>query len=602
MEEVSRLINQRTGIQLGIKQVAMVESRLKRRFHELGLAGFEEYEAYFDSHRESEIETLVSLLTTHHTFFFREFVQFEFLEQQLPALVSAARARGTKTLEIYSAACSRGQEVYSLAMHLKKHLKEVAPDFNFRIFASDVDPASVEIAKNGVYHRNEIKSVPLTYLESHWARGTAEISDFVKAKKTLRDHCEFATVNLISPKGLEGRKFDVIFCRNVFIYFTPPQIKSITERLMTHLIPGGLFFIGVSESLHSLGLPLRGVGASVYSTELPKEVKKAKTEISKAVPAPAAIRPAAVIPNPLRVVCVDDSASILSLLKKILSKEHGFEVVATAGNGQEAVAVIQRERPHLVTLDIHMPVRTGVEFLEDTKGKERPPVVMVTSVSRDDAALAWKTLSLGAADYVEKPALNNLEERADEIRAKLRSAFRSKEKPAAGKALDKEFARDAKVKSPASCASVYVFGLGETEACVKVMKEMSAFKIPSYLVVEGADAILPSLAEKISKETGIPITTDFSEPKMGTVIVTGSLKNTVQAVKKQVAISVMVFGEVSKHGAESLFSLSGAQLLLGDLGSGKGAAPLADLANDVVLPSSFAYLAHQFFTAKSGKV
>lgn len=582
VEEVSLLIHQRTGIQLGAKQVAMVESRLKRRYYELGLNGLEEYRSHFKAHRESEIEALVSLLTTHHTFFFREFVQFEFLEEQLPRLIENVRARGSKTLEVYSAACSRGQEVYSLAMHLKKHLRELAPDISFRIFGSDVDPQSVEIGKNGVYRREEIKSVPISYLSNHWARGTGEIAEFVKAKKSLREHCDFATVNLIDPKGLDARKFDVIFCRNVFIYFTPAQIKDITRTLLKNLYEDGLFFVGVSESLHSLGLPIEAVGASVYAPKVAVKPERMKVPVAAVVPIRARANQ---VPNPLRVVCVDDSASILTLLKRILGKEHGFEVVGVAGNGQEAEEVIRREKPHVITLDIHMPVRTGIEFLEHTKGSSRPPVVMVTSVSRDDAALAWKALSLGAADYVEKPALNNLEQRADEIRAKLRSAYRVREKPAA-KALDKEFAKISVIKDPASCAGLLVFGLGELSACAKVIKELGGTKVPLFLAIEGADAILSSVAERLVAESGQP----------AGAFTLGALPAMAAAAKGRALTSVMVFGEISRHGGDQLLAFSGAQLLLEDLGEGKATAPLAEVATDILPSSSFAYLASQFFS------
>lgn len=593
IEEVSRLINERTGIQLGPKQVAMVESRLKRRIYELGLSQFSDYRKQFNEHRDSELEALVSLLTTHHTFFFREFVQFEFLEQQLPTLVENARARGAKMLEIYSAACSRGQEVYSLAMHLKKHLKIIAPDFDFRIFGSDVDPASVEIAKNGVYRREEIKSVPMVYLGDHWARGTGEIADFVKAKKSIRSHCDFASVNLIDLKGIEGRKFDVIFCRNVFIYFTPLQIKAITTGLLKNLHPGGLFFVGVSESLYSMGLPLKAVGASVYAdASILPVVNPSSPEGAVAKP----IRPLAVsaLPNPLRIVCVDDSPSILSLLKKILGKEHGFEVVGVAANGQEATEVINRLKPHVVTLDIHMPIKNGIEYLESVSPKDRPPVVMVSSVSRDDAALALKALSLGAADYVEKPALNNLEKRADEIRAKLRSAVRSKERSTIT-TIDKQFSRSLKIDSPQNFACLYVFGLGDVDKCIRVLKDLGTSGLPSYLAVEGADSILPALAERIEKESGIKIQSSYPASPTSGLVAVGALSAAVTALQAHPSLSIMVFGEISKHGAESILSLSGAQLFLEDIGDGKGTAPLADVAADVTLTTSFAYLTQQYF-------
>ncbi len=585
IHEISLIIMERTGVQLGVKQVAMVESRLRRRLSELGLSHFHEYKSYLDRNRSQEIEALVSILTTHHTFFFREFVQFEFLEQQLPKMVERARARGSKVIEIYSAACSRGQEVYSLAMHLHRHLKILAPGMDFSVFGSDVDSASVKVAANGVYRIEELKAVPISYMGNHWAKGTADIADFVKARKSLLEKCSFGVINLMNLKELGSRKFDAIFCRNVFIYFTPEQVKKITDELSQHLYSEGLLFVGVSESLHSHGVTLQSVGPSVYAQSAAgKAAPKAL-----AVPileAPAQV--AEVLPNPLRVLCVDDSASILALLKRILCKDQGFEVVGVAANGQEASEAVAKLKPHAITLDIHMPVKTGIEFLEGARGKDIPPVVMVTSVAREDAALAWKALSLGASDYVEKPALNNLEERADEIRMKLKSAYRARNGKIA-RSLDRQISRSIAIKSPEQATCLCVFGLGDLEKCLVTVKELILSGVSLIMAVEGADSILPSLAERIQKE-------------VGRAVAVNGLKEAVRTVaSRKGPVSVIVWGEVSRHGAQEILMLTGAQLLLEDLGAGKGSAHLAEIASDILPATSFSYLAIQFLAEKQEK-
>lgn len=597
VQEISKLIHQRTGIQLGEKQVAMVESRLKRRSYEVGLTGLDDYVAFFAANRDTETEALISLLTTHHTFFFREFVQFEFLQQKLPELVHSARSRGSKTLEVYSAACSRGQEVYSLAMFLDRHLKECAPDFDYKILGSDVDGASVEVAGNGVYRREEIKSAPLAYLGDHWARGTGEISEFVKAKKSLRSHCEFAKVNLLDLGPLAKRKFDVIFCRNVFIYFTPPQIKKIAHELLAHLHSGGLFFVGVSETLNSLDLALTAVGSSVYSARKSAPATPKAPELRLVPPVKAAATPA--MPNPLRVVCVDDSASIITLLSRVLSRDHGFEVVGTAANGKEAEEVIAKLKPDVVTLDIHMPVRTGIEFLEQAraKGLPLPPVVMVTSVSRDDADLAWKALKSGAADYVEKPALQNLEQRAEEIRSKLRTAYRAKGRPVKA-SLDQQFKRPTAIPDPALCAAVMILSMGDLDRCVPVLRDLMAGGVPTYLAMEGADSLLPAVAERLTRDARCTVSSDPSAVPTKAAAVIGPLGTLLPLVKGKGSVAAMVFGEISKSGAAAVTKLSGACLILEDLGGGVGASHLAELASEVVAATSFAYLCVDFF-AKS---
>lgn len=348
IEEVSKLVSEITGVQLGRRQAAMVESRLSRRMIQLGFNSQDQYLKYIQENQETEIAALVSLLTTHHTNFFREFSHFEFLANQgLPKLIEIKRKRGEKTLTIWSAACSRGHEVYSLSMFLSHHLKKLAPEMSFKILGTDVDAESIALCKNGVYRWEEIKSIPSQYLAQHWIRGTGDISDFVKAKDTIKAFCEFSIANLLDfSKEMAGKTFDIIFCRNVFIYFTSEQIKQTTLALLKHLVPHGLLFVGISESLNGIELPIGYLAPSVYGHKgASKEAKPAvavaqPTATSRPMPSMPAVAPSApaqqLLAGVLRVLCVDDSGTILTLLKKILTPDHGFEIVGTAMNGAEA--------------------------------------------------------------------------------------------------------------------------------------------------------------------------------------------------------------------------------------------------------------------------
>ena len=426
VKRVSELVIKATGIQLGPKQHAMVLSRLSKRMSDLKISDFRKYVEHLEAHLESETTVLTSLLTTHHTYFFREFSHFEYLDRQgLKQLVDGAKKRGDNKLRVWSAACSHGQEVYSLAMFLNYHLPKVAPGFSFEILGTDVDQDSVARAANGVYKHREISEVPMIYLDQNWARGTGEIKDFVKAKANLKNHCKFKTMSLLNLSKRDlTQPFDLIFCRNVFIYFNQDQIKEITTQLLTFLAPTGIFIIGISESLHGLKLPLKVLGPSVYAINRSTTENAAEKFVSSQRVAP--IPTAAATPEILRVLCVDDSPSVLKLLNKVLHKESGFEIVATAGNGIEAREALRKHKIDVVTLDIHMPVQTGLEYLQANFNSSHPPVVMISSVARDNADLAMKALELGASDYIEKPALSNVEERGNEIAAKLRSAVRNK--------------------------------------------------------------------------------------------------------------------------------------------------------------------------------
>jgi chemotaxis protein methyltransferase CheR len=582
------LVEKATGVQFGAKQLNMVESRLKRHLAELGL-DFSGYLSYYEQNQEKEKEALIALLTTHHTYFFREFVHFEFLEAALPALLENVKQRGEKTLSLWSAACSRGQEVYSLAMHLDHHLAGQP----YSILGTDVDKDSVKVASNGVYKYDEIKEVPLTYLKQHWARGTGKIAEFAKVKKSLREHCEFLPGNLLDLAPFQNRKFDVIFCRNVFIYFTLDQVKQITEQLRTHLHPGGILILGLSESLHGLKIPMKAIGPSVYQVETPKKPMESGTAAAP-TPVPAApIVPKIEIPPVLKVVCIDDSTSILALMKKILVKDHGFQIVGTAENGEIGAKLVAELKPDLVTLDLHMPVCSGIEYLAKYHNASSPPVVVVSSVNREDNELAQKALKLGASDYVEKPALNNLKERAQELYAKLRTAHKSKGQELQLE-LDKTFAKTDSVENRDNCCRILICKNTEFKKVTDILREGNSAL--TYIAVEGS----PKDFFDQLKQEGFTAQAAPSKPNPGAVSV-GEIAMVAKATKNFAGkVSVMVFG--SPKGYPELLQHANLQILAEDLGGGKAQEPYASRADDVLPCTSFSYLAQQFFAKKERKV
>ncbi len=590
-EQVMKL----TGVQLGEKQRSMVEARLHKRIHELGFKNVGEYQSYYESHEKEEIQSIVGLLTTHYTYFFREFAHFEYIaEKVLPELVPLVRQRPDKTLQVWSAAVSRGQEAYSLAMFLHHHLKSYGGDIQVKIFGTDVDEQSVKIAANGVYPRKEISEAPLTYLADHWARGTGEISDFVKARAPLRKMVEFQTANLLDFRDRLGeRKFDLIFCRNVFIYFSPEQIRSSTERMIKHLHPHGHFFIGMSESLSGLGFDLKCKGPSVY--RFPEKSPAPVVELKKSLP------PVTAVPNVIKVLCVDDSSSIHSLLKQILKPDQGFEIVGQAMNGLEAVDKLKKlKHVDVITLDIHMPEMTGIEYLEKHFGPGHPPVVMVSSVSRDQSELPLRTLKLGASDYVEKPALNALQERGEELRAKLKTAVLGRNQSERFLRLDEEFKKRIVITAPERKVRVLASGLAHLKKTGQFLKDLDGIQPPVHILFEGVAGNLPEIARELSFLSGkkVTFTEDVSLKARPGEIRVLDFKKGIQFISKVHAgdrISVAVLGEWGKISALELKGLRPAQILLEDLGNGKGAEHLQHIASDVFPSTSFPFLGSEFF-------
>ena len=207
LDRIAKEISEITGVQLGEKQSSLVASRVRKYMRELKLSTIEEYYRHFETNKQEELENLISILTTHHTFFFREFAHFEYLLNNFQSLVDSVRKEGRSTIRIWCAACSKGQEPYSLAMFFSLHLKQFAPDMSVEILASDVDGKSVAYGENGVYPWEELKKSPANYLADHWQRGTGEIAHFVKAKYSLKKAITWKTINLLDfGSDIAGKK------------------------------------------------------------------------------------------------------------------------------------------------------------------------------------------------------------------------------------------------------------------------------------------------------------------------------------------------------------------------------------------------------------
>ncbi len=597
--EIMRIAHELTGVQLADRHRSMVAARLQKRVSELGLKNFSEYLAFFKENRTSEQTRLIGMITTHHTFFFREFSHFEYLVTALPALIAEALQRPEKKIRIWAAACSRGQEVYSLAMFFDFHLKRLDASVGFEILGSDIDRESVAVAENGVYLRQELKEAPLALLADHWVRGTGDIEAYVKVRASLKKNCRFEVRNLLDLKAeVIPVKFDVIFCRNVFIYFNAEQITSITSNLMSRLDPKGYFFVGISESLAGLKLALESQGPSVYC--IPQKITApVQSKVTALTSAPRVVLPAK--QKTIRVLCVDDSSSILTLLKQILGTTHGFEIVGTAMNGIEAAKKVIELKPDVMTLDIHMPEQTGIEYLEKNFRAGHPPVLMITSVAREDASLAGKALSLGAGDYVEKPALSNLAERGEEIRAKLKCLSAMTTAPVVRSTLDKAFQTKRVILKTDDKLRVFALSLSHREKLKQVLRELPDPQPACILLIEGAGGVLGEMAKMLTRETGRNIThadtipDEFKSNQIVLMDLAMSAKHLADRFSKKKSVSIMAFGEISRPGCDQLLKFVGANWVLEDLGNGVCTSGLKAVANDIVLSTSFAYLSQEYF-------
>lgn len=568
VQRISELVTQATGVKLGQKQKSMVYFRTRKRMTDLNLIRDEDYLEYVEREIDEELPILISLLTTHHSYFFREFSQFQHLETDiLPDMIAKLRAQNRKVIRIWSAACSRGQEMYSLAMFLDFYLKKSAPDMDFRICGTDIDPESVEIARNGVYRWDEIKQIPSYYLQDFWSRGTGDIADFVKVKKNLKSHLEFKSLNLFDVKSdTWSEKFDIIFCRNVYIYFDEEQIKSATKSLLSHMYDDGILYVGLSESLNGLKLPLKLSGPSAYRS--PKvEVAKVETSASPVV----AKKP--VTKGPIRVLCVDDSSTILVMLKKILAPEHGFEIVGLAMNGLGAADFLKNQSVDVITLDIHMPEQNGLEFLESLQGTKFPPVVVISSVSREDSNLGLRMLELGAKDYVEKPSMQSLQSRSEEIRNKVKMAALNENEPVTHQ-LDQSFKRSIVLPNASDCLRIFVGGLAHKDKLVQLIQMTSQAAAghaqPAiWILLHGAEPLVAVFCQEMARKVG----KTFVERKADMPLEPNQIYYSYFAGDKPLDIprnikktSMMVLGDLSEGLTDKIQAVKDLHLLVEDLG------------------------------------
>lgn len=250
-----RLLHRITGISLRPEKKALVSGRLARRLRAHGLAGYDEYFALITSGRApQELQAAIDLLTTNETHFFREPRHFEFLRQHV-----AADARPGRPYRVWSAACSTGEEPYSIAMVLADCLG----DGPWEVVGSDISTRVLEKARVGHYPIERAKNIPQPYLKAYCLKGIGRQKDTFLIDKDLRNRVQFMHLNLNESLPRVG-EFDVIFLRNVMIYFSLETKRVVLSRLLPLLKPGGYFIVGHSESLNGIADGLNLVAPATY--------------------------------------------------------------------------------------------------------------------------------------------------------------------------------------------------------------------------------------------------------------------------------------------------------------------------------------------------
>ena len=258
------LIHREAGIFLSEVKKSLLVGRLARRLRELGLTSFAAYHRLVEEDRD-ERARMLDAICTNETHFFREPRQFEFLETRLLPAWRSAAARGPRprSVRVWSAACSTGEEPYSLGMLLLDQL----PGWDVGVLATDLSTRALERARAALYPIERSKEIPEPYLRRFVLRGVGPQEGKMKVGPEVRAVVGFQRLNLNDETYPVRGTFDVVLCRNVLIYFQLQTKGRVIERLVRYLSPGGHVLLGHAESVTGLSVRLRSVGPNVYVRE-----------------------------------------------------------------------------------------------------------------------------------------------------------------------------------------------------------------------------------------------------------------------------------------------------------------------------------------------
>lgn len=264
-EKLSEFIYDTCGIKMPPSKSTMLEARLIRRMRALGLSSFHEYCRYLFSPegREHELVHMIDAVTTNKTDFFREPQHFDYLvDEAIPKLIGSTGAGIRRPLMVWSAACSSGEEPYTLAMILQD-ITRTRRDFSFMVLATDISTKVLEKARQAIYDEERIMPVPMEYRKRYLLRSKKTQSKDVRIIPDLRAKVRFRWLNFMNDDFGLREKMDIIFCRNVLIYFDRPTQEKVVKRLCMHLAHGGYLFTGHSETLNGMDLPLKAVANTI---------------------------------------------------------------------------------------------------------------------------------------------------------------------------------------------------------------------------------------------------------------------------------------------------------------------------------------------------
>lgn len=259
---LSKFIFQQYGIKMPEAKHIMLQSRLQKRLRALQIPSFTEYVDFvFSPQGESEIISMMDVVSTNKTDFFRENQHFECLRDVV--LPEIYETKHQNFVKVWSAGCSSGEEPYTLAMVLSEFARN-ARGFDFSILGSDLSTIVLEKAVTAIYPEDRVEVIPLELKKRYLLKSKDRTKPTVRIVPELRAKTSFMRLNFMNEVYDAPQNFDIVFCRNVLIYFDRATQEKVINKLCRHLKPGGYFFLGHSESVTGIDVPLKQIRPTVF--------------------------------------------------------------------------------------------------------------------------------------------------------------------------------------------------------------------------------------------------------------------------------------------------------------------------------------------------
>jgi len=265
-EFIRSLVYERSRISLSADKRELVTARLGKRLRATKLESIGEYCQLLQSPgAEGELSNLIDAISTNHTFFFRENAHFDFLRDTvLPEMKTRSAKERWPQFRVWSAACSSGEEPYTIAITLAEHLS----GWPWAIEATDISHRILAKAEAGIYRDETVERMPTALIQNYFQRGFGPQEGNYRVKASLRQQVSFRHLNLLEGEPPFREPFQVIFCRNVMIYFDRPTQEELVNKLARRLVPGGYLFVGHAESLTTIRHSLQTIRPAVYRRPL----------------------------------------------------------------------------------------------------------------------------------------------------------------------------------------------------------------------------------------------------------------------------------------------------------------------------------------------